>query len=134
MNWFTRNYIQHRSKEQKEKIVAKLDNACEHVEADSSLLFCISSENDSFGSESYGMCEQCLHALLAEEGEEDVVCHDCHQTFKQKDTISWRWYDFYAPQGDEPLIICKTCKTQEKHKARVYKDDQDYNDEFERSN
>jgi hypothetical protein len=42
--------------------------------------------------------------------------------FKQKDLTTWKWYDFYAAQGDEPLLLCKECRNGERHKKRVAED------------
>ena len=53
-------------------------------------------------------------------------CDDCKQARARKDTIEWRWYDFYAPQGDEPLVICTECQSKPKHVKRVAKDEADY--------
>ena len=88
-------------------------------------------ERDSCGYVfKYVVCEPCKVACKEAEGKQPVVCHDCGQTVERKDSIEWRWYDFYAPQGDEPLVICNTCKDAEKHKQRVAKDDADYRSEF----
>lgn len=53
---------------------------------------------------------------------EDVVCCDCLKTVFVKDTTEWKPYDFYAPQGDEPLCICNECKGAKKHRERVARD------------
>lgn len=57
---------------------------------------------------------------------EIIVRDRTQQIFKQvkqqRDTISWRWYDFYAAQGDEPLTVCKECLVKPKHVSRVKKD------------
>jgi len=44
--------------------------------------------------------------------------------------FNWKWYDFYAAQGDEPLRICYACQKLAKHKTRVRRDREDYNAEF----
>lgn len=131
MNWFTSSFMFHASLPKKQAAVTE-HGGCEHVEADPSLLYKISYENDSFGREGYCMCQACSEHADAEEDEEEVVCYDCEQTFKKKDTIAWKWYDFYAPQGDEPLTICQACRAAEKHQARVKRDRADYEDEMSR--
>ena len=42
----------------------------------------------------------------------------------------WRWYDFYAPQGDEPLEICKCCWEAPKHQERMLRDRQNEDAEY----
>lgn len=49
---------------------------------------------------------------------------------KRKDGAEWRWYDFYAPQGDEAPFICFACRALPKHLARVARDDADRRAEF----
>jgi len=129
MNWFTKSYVSARTLEAKKAFVAE-HGGCEHVEADPSLLFCISYENDSFGREGYCMCDACDDLALEQEDNEDVVCTDCKGTFKKKDTREWRWYDFYAAQGDEPYVLCETCRRAEKHRERVRRDERDRIDEM----
>lgn len=132
MNWNTSSYIAGHSVERKKKL-AEEDSCCEHVEADPSTAAYIYRENDSFGPvSSYVCCRACHETSEEEEGEEEVVCYDCKQTVKQKDTVSWKWYDFYAPQGDEPLIICNECRMKEKHLERRRKDQAAYEEEMAR--
>lgn len=54
----------------------------------------------------------------------EVYCVDCKAVAFVKDTVTWRWYDFYAPQGDIPLVICKGCVGSELHHRRVLKDEE----------
>lgn len=124
MNWFTKTYVKTKSLQAKKELVTE-HGGCEHVESDPSLLAVVSYENDSFGREGYCMCEACNDASVSEEDEEEVQCHDCKQTFKRKETIEWKWYDFHAPAGEEPLTICDACRKGEKHIARVRKDRED---------
>lgn len=116
---------------EKEAAVA-MWGGCEHVGDNPSLLYKITYENDPWGREGYCLCQACSEQADAVEDEEEVICYDCQQTFKKKDTIEWRWYDFYAPQGDEPLTICQSCKKAEKHQARVKQDREDYEEEMKR--
>lgn len=131
MNWFTRSFVSTVGISKKISFVEQ-HGGCEHVQADPALLFAISYENDSFGREGYCQCEACFDAAQVEADEEEVVCFDCKTTVKAKDSVSWKWYDFYAPQGDEPLIICNTCQTKEKHRQRVARDQADYEHEMAR--
>lgn len=63
---------------------------------------------------------------------ETEVCHDCKKPFFKKDGIEWKWYDFYAAQGDEPLSICNQCRKGETHRHRVERDRVDYEEEMGR--
>ena len=134
MNWFTRRTLrgEFSTEEQAKKVVGRFGGCCEHVEANPMLAFGVTAENDSFGSESYCMCEACWDKMSEEEDEEEHVCFDCNQKFKLKDGVLWKWYDFYAPQGDEPLPICNECSGKEKHLARVRKDRADLKEELSR--
>ena len=58
----------------------------------------------------------------ADEDEEMTFCHDCKKTEKAKETIKWRWYDFYAEQGDEALVICRECWKAPRHQDRMAND------------
>lgn len=134
MNWFTRRTLrgEFSTEEQAKKVVARYDGCCEHVEANPMLAFGVTAENDSFGSESYCMCEACWDKQTEEEEDEEHVCFDCKKKFKLKDGVLWKWYDFYAPQGDEPLPICNECAGKEKHLTRVRKDRADLEEELSR--
>lgn len=96
---------------------------CEHVESDSSLAYAVTGETDSFGPVTrFVLCRKCNDALQQEEAAEEVVCHDCKIPLKRGDSLEWRWYDFYAPQGDEPLVLCRECWGSPRHKARRERD------------
>lgn len=116
MNWFSirRNVV----------VTAEMD-CCEHLkEGDTAIR--VSCEMDSFGMVgAYATCEPCTQVAVEREGAEEVVCHDCGLPHPKRDTIAWRWYDFYAPQGDEPIIVCEGCQKKDKHILRVKKDDAD---------
>lgn len=131
MNWFTKTVVNNETDAKKTGIVAKvLEDYCEHVTEDHSLLYGYVSENDSFGRESYGMCEACWQEAMRQEGEEEVVCKDCKQRFPRSEVVMWKWYDFYAPQGDEPIPVCHSCLGGPAHKARSARDREDYEWEF----
>lgn len=130
-NWFKKQGVHSLSLTRKSEMVDKLEEVCDHVREDYTKLYIISTEMDSFGPVcEFGMCKECHDKMKQEEADEEVVCHDCHQKVKKSDTISWRWYDFYAPQGDEPLTICKECTAKPKHVNRVKKDHAEYVDEM----
>lgn len=130
MNWFTGALVGNFSDDKKAEKVSQLDGVCEHVEQDSTKLYKINREHDSMGSESYGMCKECCDRSEEYEDNQEDTCHDCKGVFKMKELRAWKWYDFYAPQGDEPLLICDTCDQSEKHIERVRKDREDYEQEF----
>jgi hypothetical protein len=131
MNWFTSKDVSNVSLAKKEEY-AEENDACEHVIANPGLMTSISYENDSFGREGYCMCDECKAKSEEEESDRDVVCCDCHLTMKAKETISWKWYDFYAAQGDEAMIVCNNCQRKDKHKARVRQDALDRDEELGR--
>ncbi len=121
MNWFTKQSMTNASSKAKQDAVAEW-GGCEHVEADANLVVRISYENDSFGREGYCMCLACVEQSQKEEDEELVFCHDCKTQKPSIEVRRWRWYDFYAAQGDEPICVCKECQTKEKHIERVRQD------------
>jgi nitrite reductase/ring-hydroxylating ferredoxin subunit len=129
MNWFTKTPAASLSAAAKQKLVDDNDS-CEHVQNDPSKFFEVSYENDSFGREGYCMCEAC--AILAQEQvqEETYVCADCKTEFPLKSGILWKWYAFYAAQGDEALPVCNACRPLPSHRARVRQDQDDYDDEL----
>lgn len=122
MNWFTHGVTTK---------VGECDDVCEHVEKDHSLAVSFTQENDSFGIvDRYVMCRACSDAQAKALEEEIVCCHDCNEHKPAKETTQWRWYDFYAPQGDEALVICDECWKQPKHIERMRKDNEAFEWEF----
>lgn len=92
-------------------------------------------ERDSFGPvQQYIVCEACRVKCQDQEDNKQVLCHDCNLTVLAKDAIRWKWYDFYAAQGDEPLTICSCCQKADKHIQRVKRDRADYEYEFPQHN
>lgn len=89
---------------------------CDHVQAGTEgyAVFC---EDDSFGPvDRYVVCKPCY-----DESQEELhyePCNDCKEQKKVKEIHAWKWYDFYGPQGDEPLYICTACWELPKHVAR----------------
>lgn len=129
MNWFTKAIVVTKSLESKKELIDEW-GGCIHVEEDPSKLYAISYENDSFGLEGYCLCKDCLDMQTSIEDEEILTCHDCGAEHPRKEMKEWRWYDFYAAQGDEALIICPKCRVADKHVARVKKDRKDMMDEL----
>jgi hypothetical protein len=130
MNWFTKSIIAASDDKYKQ---AKLDEdgGCEHVEKEVNLAYAIHRENDSFGVVgSWVCCKPCHEAAAEAEGLETEVCKDCSQPVAKKDGFFWRWYDFYAPQGDEALFICKACSVKPNHLQRVARDKAAREDEY----
>lgn len=117
MNWFTQGSTTK---------VGERDDVCEHIEQDSALAAFYSQENDSFGIVGrYVMCRECRDEHHKALEEELVCCRDCGSYKPAKETRQWRWYDFYAPQGDEALTICDGCWKEPKHTQRMAKDERD---------
>jgi len=125
-NWFS---TQHGT--EAVKFAVQNDSACEHVEADIGSGVAVLCEDDSFGPVGrYAVCQACLDEHHKSRSEEKVTCDDCKQVKLRSETRQWRWYDFYAAQGDEALVICSTCKSLPKHKNRVRKDRQARDEEL----
>jgi len=104
---------------------------CDHVEESPQLAYAVLCEDDSFGPVNrYVVCEQCYRDCLDEEDAREVVCRDCKKVLPMGECFEWKWYDFYAPQGDEPLIICLECEKLPRHKQRVAEDNKAYNEEM----
>lgn len=60
------------------------------------------------------------------------VCCDCKTKIEPGTERKWRWYDFYAAQGDEPFIICAGCWDAPRHQWRMEQDRKDRMDELGR--
>lgn len=126
MNWFTNTALHLKSDEERVAACKDADNKCEHCQADPLLAYSIGREHDRFGSESTCQCKACYEEMLDYEGKQLVCCNDCKQQKPRSEVEKWRWYDFYAPQGDEALNVCITCTALPRHIERVRKDREDY--------
>ena len=125
MNWFTRESISGRTDEQKKELIEQ-DGVCPHAEKDLNLAQVLRSEKDTWGPvATFVCCLECDQKASEDEQKEKVICHDCNGTFEKKDTVQWKWYDFYAPQGDQPITVCRACRAKEKHQERVQRDRED---------
>lgn len=101
---------------------------CKHVMAGEPAV-AVHTETDTFGPVGWmAVCQAC-HTESQESLSFDP-CHDCKQKVPEKDLRQWRWYDFYAPQGDEPLYICGKCWGEPRHQKRIARDRQEEEDEF----
>lgn len=141
MNWFVHGNIPEGTAVDFVDYYKETASFCEHVETDPSLAVHWSEERDSFGGDGkHIVCKACKELADEEEANTEVVCLDCKQVVLQKDTIEYKWYDFYREQGDEPLIICNNCVGLERHQNRLANDqanidsdlaeaEQDYNDD-----
>lgn len=101
------------------------DAMCDHVQADRSIAVLAYVESDSFGTVgTYVVCRDCFKEKEEAEKQERIrgKCEDCGEAVKMADSIGWKWYDFYAAQGDEPLCICKACVDKSRHQSRVSAD------------
>lgn len=87
------------------------------------LVFC---EDDSFGPVCrMAYCDECSVVALEEADNELETCYDCGEEHPAKNVIHWKWYDFYAEQGDEPIRVCNGCSGKEMHLTRVRNDMED---------
>lgn len=103
------------------KVTEEMEH-CTHLKV-GEVAYRVDAEYDSFGPlDFFAMCKECAEEQDRLAGEEEVTCDDCKGEFKKKDTIEWRWYDFYAAQGDEPVCLCIACSKAQKHLDRVAKD------------
>lgn len=126
MNWFTNKSMA--------KVTEEIHSKCKHLK-EGDIAHRVSYENDGLGEpESYAMCKVCSDESLLEQNDVEERCRDCGELHKTGDMIKWRPYDFYAPQGDEPLLICNECCGKEKHRCRVEKDRGDFEDEINHYN
>ena len=99
---------------------------CPHVEADPKCAYYARCEFDSFGIVGASVaCKDCDKKDEEEAGKLTVICADCGEPKPMNQCHEWRWYDFYAPQGDEPRIVCKKCWELPRHKERMKKDAED---------
>ena len=116
MNWFTnRNF----------GVVTDEMDHCEHLKVGEKY-HRMSQENDSFGIVGqWAGCEACCAAADAVEAEEQVGCTYCKVLKPRSETRLWRWYDFYAAQGDIPLCVCKECWDKPSHQRRMASDKAD---------
>ena len=123
-NWSTVKFPQ-----SGEKITLN-DHACEHCEEDPNQTYAIFREMDSFGLVGeYAVCKDCYDKEVQRQKQETVTCRDCGEEKPRSETSEWRWYDFYAPQGDEPLTICHDCWDKPTHKNRRAQDKRDRDEE-----
>lgn len=99
------------------------DSVCEHVQHGKAQQYAVFKEDDSFGPVGrFVVCKACFEEEQAKEQERTEVCDDCKQPKRKSVCGEWRWYDFYAAQGDEPLHICDDCRQLPRHKDRVVED------------
>jgi len=103
---------------------------CEHVHAGEAVV-AVHTETDTFGPVNWmAVCQACH-----DESQNSIAldpCHDCGEKIPEKDMRQWKWFDFYAPQGDEPLYVCIVCWDMKKHQDRMNQDDRDRDEEFYR--
>lgn len=96
---------------------------CTHVEALRTTAYVVLMEDDSFGPVGREVvCKECFDKAEDIEANRSVTCCDCDGVYLKKDTIEWRWWDFYAPQGDEAMTLCMPCLKAPKHLKRCKRD------------
>ena len=106
---------------------------CEHVEVNRTQAYAVLCEDDCSGLVvRYVVCVSCYAAHEQEEGSRIRRCCDCHKDVQQKEGGEWRWYDFYAAQGDEPMFLCDVCRRLPRHLERRRRDLEDYQEEMAR--
>lgn len=129
MNWFTKKRLDNSPGEVKARYV-QMHGGCEHVIKDNGLAHTAFFENDPWGREGYVACKACSERAASEEDSKTVVCVDCKTPHRKGDGVAWKWYDFYAAQGDQPLHVCNACTTLPKHIERLRRDSVDRFDEL----
>lgn len=67
-------------------------------------------------------CQSCVQKENEEYENELVFCGDCKTLKPRKEVRSWRWFDFYAAQGDEPMLVCTSCWGAHRHQRRMEQD------------
>lgn len=96
---------------------------CKHILEGQAQAYACFCEDDSFGPLTrYITCQSCHDEAKQEHAEQTTHCNDCKKEVKNTDMRQWRWYDFYAAQGDEPLDICISCWQEPKHQERIRQD------------
>lgn len=124
MNWEVHKVVKLTS-----RMVDEADDVCEHLKVGDTC-HCI-GEQDSFGPVSrFYECADCRKKSRESADEVMEFCHDCGTEHPRKDMRQWRWFDFYAPQGDEPLEICNCCWEAPKHQERMLRDRQNKDAEY----
>lgn len=84
-------------------------DTCEHLSIGQKAAVVI-CEDDSFGPVlRMAYCEDC-----GKEAEENFnarleECSSCGKDVPLKDICQWKPYDFHAPSGDEPTMLCDNC-------------------------
>jgi hypothetical protein len=68
--------------------------------------------------------------MLGEERERLHTCGDCLKDVPAREGDTWRWYDFYAAQGDEELFLCIPCWQAPRHQQRLAADRAAEKEEF----
>lgn len=133
MNWFTFGFTSRKVGFVQDGSVCEGGN-CEHLK-EGDKAYGHSSENDSFGSEMYLMCQKCYEEFLEERQKELISCNDCSVQWPRKDL---KPYTVYArvTDGERPsdcvIRLCVNCLEGKKHLDRVANDewlkDRDHDD------
>lgn len=98
---------------------------CEHLK-EGDQAYGYSSENDSFGSEYYLMCESCFEEFLEKRKKEPVECYDCKAEVPRNTTkIHIPYFVDEEPRSKWAKIICSECQTKGPHLRRLERDEEE---------
>lgn|SRR5574343_65664 len=100
-------------------ILAAEDGCCPHIVVGTQRAHLI-GESDNFGPVFRRIvCNECHAAIKEAVDNEKVVCNDCGGMYRKADTEEYHGYGFSEEDGDDPLIICKSCLDSCKHQWRL---------------
>ena len=107
---------------ERNKVTDSRFDHCDHLTAGEVASHVI-GEDDSFGPVArLAMCNECYQTHLEEEEEVMESCRDCGVSYPMREINEWRWYDFHAPSGDEPRLVCNECWVKPEHVERIRRD------------
>lgn len=106
----------------KNVIVKEEDDTCGHLKVgERAFNTVVESDTLAPSTESYHECEACYNSRMVEL----TNCPCCSRQIEVGDLREWRWYGFYAPQGDEPITLCVKCWDEPTHQRRIQRSRED---------